>query len=125
MCLEDVSGRLLKAPFFADLLPFYVAFNRDLEILSVGKGVKAVFPGIVGEDLNESFEILRPQITLDWSNIIENCNNVFEIKSLKPVESSDERMDAQFGDNPVMLKLRGQMIFFKEWDCVIYFAMPV
>ena len=120
LCIDEIRGRFLKAPVLMEFLPFYICFNKELEILSIGHGLKAAFPTIVGDDLGFTFELVRPDVELTWDNILSLATNAFELLSVKSVE-----MDQNNSEKLSQLRLRGEMVYFKEFDNVIFLAMPV
>ena len=120
--INELEGQMTTPQMLMESQPFYIAFNKDLEILSIGKSLAIAMPTIVGEDLNETFEIIQPLVPMLWDNFIEYVNNVFVLQSLKAIERKDDHDE---DSKLIPIRLRGQMYFFEEIDCIIFMAMPM
>ena len=52
-----------------NLFPFHVVFSRNLQVKSIGAGLAAVMPNIMGTKLEDQFELKRPLLPLLWDNV--------------------------------------------------------
>ncbi len=59
----------IKSGIFFDLFPFYIIFNRKLEIISLGESLKQAVRSAVGESLKDVFNITRPFIPFTWDDV--------------------------------------------------------
>ncbi|UTW63945.1 PAS domain S-box protein [bacterium SCSIO 12741] len=75
--LFQIDGEQLNV-----LFPFYIQVDPDLNITRAGKSMVKLFPDIVGQNLFDPFNILRPSLHLNLSfeSIQENTNKVFILK---------------------------------------------
>ena len=59
----------IKSGIFLDLFPFYVLFNRKLEILSMGDSIKEGIKSAIGECIKDVFNLTRPYIPFTWDDV--------------------------------------------------------
>lgn len=95
----------IKSDIFFELFPFHIVFKRNLEILSIGDGLKTAIKHAEGESMKEVFNLVRPLVSFTWDNviflrfhfehikrlefyfkIISYVNNVFEMTCIEPVK---------------------------------------
>ncbi|CAF0750645.1 unnamed protein product [Adineta ricciae] len=129
---------------FFELFPFHMVISETLEIISAGDSLTQLFPNIVGELIRDIFNLVRPIITLNWSQIVLHSNNVFEFSTIEPLRKQMNENDLQINDarqqndsemlltmtaqrdvQEEYLRLRGQMLYVHEWKAIIYLATPV
>ncbi|CAF0757906.1 unnamed protein product [Adineta ricciae] len=129
---------------FFDLFPFHMVISESLEIISAGDSLTQLFPNIVGELVRDIFNLVRPLITLNWSQIVLHSNNVFEFSTIEPLRKQPDDSELtinqtgdQFPSDMIItttpprdvqeeyLRLRGQMLYVYEWKAIIYLATPV
>ncbi|CAF4524194.1 unnamed protein product, partial [Rotaria sp. Silwood2] len=134
----------LDCNIFFELFPFHMVISESLNIISAGDSLTQLFPHIVGELVRDIFYLIRPIITLNWSQIILHSNNVFEFTTIEPlrkqinennsqtndaIEINDSEMlltmSSQRDNQETYLRLRGQMLYLHEWKTIIYLATPV
>ncbi|KAL8565377.1 hypothetical protein ACOMHN_029072 [Nucella lapillus] len=85
--LPDVDGNSLFK-----LLPFSIAFDKDLVIKHVGKGVKKLLgkrcrPGMV---VSSIFKLRRPLIEFNWETILRMRNVAFELEVAVNIDDMDD-----------------------------------
>jgi hypothetical protein len=56
---------------FLRMFPFFIAFNKKLEIRLTGDNLALVMPNLIGQSLNEHFDLQRPAVTLSWDGVGE------------------------------------------------------
>ncbi|CAF4080641.1 unnamed protein product [Adineta steineri] len=129
---------------FFELFPFHMVISESLEIISAGDSLTQLFPNILGELIRDIFNLVRPIITLNWSQIVLHSNNVFEFSTIEPLRKQNNENDllindarqqndsemlltitAQHDIKEEYLRLRGQMLYVHEWKAIIYLATPV
>ncbi|CAF3366353.1 unnamed protein product [Rotaria sp. Silwood1] len=134
----------LDCDVFCELFPFHMIISESLKILSAGESLTQLFPNIVGELVRDIFHLIRPIITLNWSQIISYSNNVFEFTTIEPLRKQIDENSTQINDSieendsnmlltmplqrdnqEIYLRLRGQMVYLHEWKTIIYLATPV
>jgi hypothetical protein len=59
----------IKSGVFLDLFPFYVLFNRKLEIISMGDSLKEGIKSAIGECVKDVFNLIRPYIPFTWDDV--------------------------------------------------------
>ena len=59
----------IKSSVFLDLFPFYILFNRSLEITSMGDSIKECIKSVVGECIKDVFNLTRPFIPFTWDDV--------------------------------------------------------
>ena len=52
-----------------ELFPFHILFNCEMKIISTGSAVNAVFPNIVGKNLDDMFYLARPITKLTYHDV--------------------------------------------------------
>jgi hypothetical protein len=66
-CLEICKP--IKSGIFFDLFPFYIIFNRKLEIVSLGESLKQSMNNALGESIKDVFNLTRPYIPFTWNDV--------------------------------------------------------
>lgn len=75
--------RSLPPDCFAKVFPFHFAFNQTLEIIQAGKVLQRISPeGLVGGQLDQFFQVLRPKVAIDFDSIHQRSRKFFLIESL-------------------------------------------
>ncbi|XP_063398615.1 soluble guanylate cyclase 88E-like isoform X2 [Mytilus trossulus] len=132
----------IQSDFLFDLFPFHMVFDRNLTIRNIGNGLYAVLPSILGRRVNKMFTLIRPLVEFRWESIQVHTNNVFELLSVfgvsrksyyfptKEEDQSEGTSQAQSDDfleddDGKCLHLKGQMLYMKEWDQIIFLGIPV
>ena len=59
----------IKSGVFLDLFPFYILFNKTLEIVSLGESIKFSIKNAVGECIKDVFNLTRPYIPFTWDDV--------------------------------------------------------
>jgi two-component system, NtrC family, sensor kinase len=94
----------LSPQLFAKVFPFHIVFNRERKIVQVGEVLQRIHPGpLVGSLIEQNFQILRPNIQIDFIAIAKRLSSLFMFESLH---------------NNIILK--GQMIYVTEEEIMIF-----
>jgi two-component system, NtrC family, sensor kinase len=94
----------LSPQLFAKAFPFHIVFNRERKIVQVGEVLQRIHPGpLVGSLIEQNFQILRPNIQIDFIAIAKRLSSLFMFESLH---------------NNIILK--GQMIYVTEQEIMIF-----
>ncbi|CAI4231558.1 unnamed protein product [Auanema sp. JU1783] len=129
---------------FLKMFPFYIAFNRKLEIIMCGHGLINLMPEIPGQNMVDVFDLQKPCIKFTAEGCLahENCN--FQLESLHPVvkrtqeeiqvkingivedsvELTRPNSEALEGDLPYVV-LRGPIIYLKGCETFLLLATCV
>ncbi|XP_074659880.1 soluble guanylate cyclase gcy-31-like isoform X2 [Tubulanus polymorphus] len=75
---------------FFEVFPFNIVFNRGLTIRSIGDGLKAVMPQVIGHNIDDIFELSRPLVSFTWESVMMHTNNVFEVYTKLEVKELQE-----------------------------------
>ncbi len=104
---NEESGSLPRNTL--DLIsPFHFTFDRDLKVISAGKGIKKIAPNIIGSDFAELFQFKRPFSTLyEFDSIIKYTKQIFLL----------DAVDSE-------LTLRGQIIYVERSEELIFIGSP-
>ncbi|GAU97857.1 hypothetical protein RvY_09085-2 [Ramazzottius varieornatus] len=136
----------IESELFFEAFPFHIVFTEDMIIKSLGHGLMNVLPNIEGYDISHIFVLKRPMVDFSWEQVVSHTNNVFELESLDRVQmkcmvpentdkTSDEAPSSQRkfsetsetsdDDRETKLHLKGQMVWTKEWNGMLFLGTPV
>ena len=59
----------IRGRIFFDLFPFYIIFNRNLEILSLWESLQQAIKSVIGESIKDIFKLVRPTIPFTWDEV--------------------------------------------------------
>ncbi|OLP16556.1 hypothetical protein BST81_20375 [Leptolyngbya sp. 'hensonii'] len=91
-----------------EIFPFHIAFNRNHEIVQVGKVIQQLYPNLqIGSQLEQHFRIDRPKIPLSFDRISQQSGALFLLESLH------NRM-----------KLKGQMMYIQCPEVMLFLCSP-
>ena len=71
-CIPNLPD--ITSDTFFKVFPFCVLFDPSMRITHMGKSIKSLFPYdtvVNGRHLDEIFRLVRPDIPLEWNNVIE------------------------------------------------------
>ena len=63
------DNNLFPPELFFQVFPFNIVFNRGLRIVNCGKGMKNLVPNIIGNSVENMFDISRPIIEISWDSV--------------------------------------------------------
>lgn len=93
---------------FATIFPFYLVFNRALEIVHIGPVIKRLYPEILTHKYFEDhFEIKRPNIVTNFDSICAHNKSLFLLESIQ---------------NGMLLK--GQIVYVDYEDVILFLGSP-
>ena len=120
--IPSSTQQLISPESFCRCFPFHIVFNRDMNILQVGVTLSWVLPGWSqsGKSLNNFFVLERPRMKLSFENIQAYINTIF---ILRLVSHSHANLAYIVTSNDPM-RLRGQMIYLPESDCMLFLCSP-
>lgn len=98
----------LVPDLFAEIFPFHLVFNRNHEILQVGDVLQQISPELsVGSQLEQHFQIDRPNIKLEFDQIRQRQRSLFLLEFLKNG-----------------MKLKGQMVCVDDPEIIFFLCSP-
>ncbi|MBE9048926.1 histidine kinase [Nostocales cyanobacterium LEGE 11386] len=98
----------LSPELFAKAFPFHFIFNRNQEILQAGNVLERISStSLVGSQIEQHFQINRPNISVDFDTINKKSNSIFIL---------------EFIHNGMYLK--GQMMYQAEQDIIFFLGSP-
>ncbi|XP_036366551.1 guanylate cyclase soluble subunit beta-1 isoform X2 [Octopus sinensis] len=117
---------------FCRAFPFHVMFDRKLVICQTGNSISRVIPEVVEKRLkiNEIFEMIRPHMGLSFENILDHINTVFVFRSKKILINGGGEQTIEndscsiYQHESSRLRLKGQMIYVPECDCMMFLCSP-
>jgi len=130
---RDTAQLPVSSDLFFDTFPFHIVFSSGMNIMSIGTGLSAVMPYIVGQSVDEMFGLTRPLIEFTMENVLTHLNNVFEMMSVEAIRKTkpgssaldDDDDDYDPDDKRRCLKLKGQMMFMEDWDAALFLGTPI
>jgi PAS domain S-box-containing protein len=94
---------------FDRIFPFYILIDRELRVVSYGKTIHKLFPGIAGNPFFDHFLIKRPEfLTLDFDSLLMLINQLIIIEC----------------HNSIKTILRGQIEYLEEDDRLLFIGSP-
>ncbi|XP_033107155.1 guanylate cyclase soluble subunit beta-2-like [Anneissia japonica] len=106
---------------FCDYFPYHLVFDCDLKVLQAGVHIQRILPRLRGFEnscVNEFFSMVHPQI--DW-----NIKSIQKFINMQFVLETRRRMiTPHWGDSRPMLQLRGQMIWMRHIEAMVYICSP-
>jgi two-component system, NtrC family, sensor kinase len=99
---------------FSQVFPFHFGFKRDTYggklrvIVQTGEVLQRLLPNLLGNPLEQHFRIQRPNIRMEFDEIIRKSQSLFLLESL---------------DNGMLMK--GQMIYVEEQEIIFFIGSPV
>jgi hypothetical protein len=113
----------LNYDFFFKLFPFSIGFDEDLIIQHTGSIYNSLFDqNLLNNKLTDVFDIVRPFIELNWQSILLLSNSIiFEITN----KISFTKNNAQNDSPKAILKIKGQMKFFEQYNLIFFLGHPL
>merc|ERR1711936_1056999 len=132
---KDASMPIRAATIF-EMFPFCVLFNPEMNVTMLGVALRMIIPKIIGEGLSSWFELVKPLVEFKWDVINSRINSMFELATQEEVDKlgkSDGSSSREFSSELMLLDedvdktlhIKGQMVFMKEWDCMLFLACPM
>merc|ERR1719323_1972139 len=132
---KDASMPIRAATLF-EMFPFCVLFNPEINVTMLGVALRMIIPKIIGEGLSSWFELVKPLVEFKWDVINSRINSMFELATQEEVDklgksegSSSREFSSELNlldeDIDKTLHIKGQMVFMKEWDCMLFLACPM
>merc|ERR1711936_1095061 len=132
---KDASMPIRAATLF-EMFPFCLLFNPEMNVTMLGVALRMIIPKIIGEGLSSWFELVKPLVEFKWDVINSRINSMFELATQEEVDKlgkSDGSSSREFSSEMMLLDddvdktlhIKGQMVFMKEWDRMLFLACPM
>lgn len=125
--IEDFEHNLsrdkkISPSTFSRAFPFHILFDRKMEIQQVGSSLLRVVPNSTkeGAKIDDLFEMIRPHMDFGFDHILSHINTVFVLR-LKDSDTGGIFVDK---DENSRMRLKGQMIYVLESDCLLFMCSP-
>ena len=107
-----------------------------MNVTMLGVALRMIIPKIIGEGLSSWFELVKPLVEFKWDVINSRINSMFELATQEEVDKlgkSEGSSSREFSSELMLLDedvdktlhIKGQMVFMKEWDCMLFLACPM
>lgn len=105
---------------FCRVFPFHIMFDRNMNILQTGTTVARVMPKVTnsGCKITDILDTVRPHLDLTFENVLSHINTVYVLRTKPGVMEVD--VEPEYSS----LRLKGQMLYVPETDCVIFLCYP-
>ncbi len=98
----------LSPELFAKAFPFHFVFNRSREIIQAGDVLERISPeSLVGNQIEQHFQINRPKITFDFDAIKKQSRSLFILEFLHN-----------------KMQIKGQMMYEQEQEVIFFLGSP-
>ena len=139
---EEARLPAVSSSILFEIFPFIIVYGEDMVIQTIGRSLSQILPNLVGQKMNEFFDLVRPIIEFQYDSILARSNNIFEIMTVEPIDAllkeggkaavegeGDEDADEGMGDlmgeeEDKSLHLKGQMMFMAEWGVIMFLCSP-
>ena len=107
-----------------------------MNVTMLGVALRMIIPKIIGEGLSSWFELVKPLVEFKWDVINSRINSMFELATQEEVDKlgkSEGSTSREFSSELMLLDddvdkclhIKGQMVFMKEWDALLFLACPM
>ncbi|XP_023325301.1 soluble guanylate cyclase 88E isoform X2 [Eurytemora carolleeae] len=135
---RKVASMPLRASILFEMFPFCILYNSDLTVSVLGSALRQIIPKMVGQNLTNWFELIKPLVEFKWEVIMSRMNSMFELASQEEIDKlcasgggstsggySSELNHLLDEDVDKTLHIKGQMIFIPEWNSILFLACPM
>lgn len=77
---SDTEGLHISTDAFFEAFPFHIVFDRSMIVRSIGTGLASVMTGVVGQCIDEMFQLTRPLVEFTLDNVSVFCLIFFTIQ---------------------------------------------
>ncbi|XP_050525480.1 soluble guanylate cyclase 88E-like isoform X2 [Daktulosphaira vitifoliae] len=122
----------ISASVLFEIFPFCIVFSSNMIVQSIGNSLMVILPNLVGKQITNWFDLVRPLIAFKFQTILNRTNNIFELVTVQSVLANrpSERHvilsdESYFSPEENKLRLKGQMIYMDNWQMMMYLGTPV
>ena len=127
---------------FCRCFPFHIVFDRSLTIRQFGAGLRKYFAQFTSNGdtkklvFTDLFQLSRPRMQFSFDTILSHINTVFVVVSrnssghFRKISPQQRRENSKPKNSNVTsgpadeLRLKGQMIYSTQSDCIIFLCSP-
>merc|ERR1719153_1488999 len=107
-------------------------------IQSIGRSLNQILPNLIGQKMNDVFDVVRPLVEFKFDSILSRSNNIFELMTNESIDAllktggSPGGEEGEDGDDDNLMEeevdkslhLKGQMNFMADWNVVMFLCSP-
>lgn len=112
---------------FCRAFPFHILFDRKMVIIQTGFSLVRVMPLVANDNckINDVFEMVRPHMKFDFHHILSHINTVYVLRTKEGIlQTADENSNKFDNQETSRMRLKGQMVFVPESDCLLFMCSP-
>jgi len=134
---EEARLPAVSSSVLFEIFPFIIVFGEDMVVQSMGRSLTQILPQMMGVQMNQYFDVVRPLIEFKFDNILSRSNNIFELMTNEPIDKLLKSKGALGGDEEAdddenmmeeevdkSLHLKGQMNFMPDWNVIMFLCSP-
>ena len=102
----------------------------------LGSALRQIIPKIIGQGLSSWWELVKPLVEFRWEVILTRMNSMFELATQEEVDKLNQsgmgssstgfdELNILDEDIDKTLHIKGQMVFMKEWNQMLFLACPI
>merc|ERR1712227_786415 len=135
---KDNDVQPIKASIIFEMFPFCILYNQNMEVTILGSALRLILGKTVGAGLGQYWELVKPLVEFKWDVILSRLNSMFELATQEEVDKlckSDGQQSSSMGFDDDMnlldedidktLHIKGQMVYMKEWEQMLFLACPM
>merc|ERR1719394_221086 len=135
---RKVDAMPIKASIIFEMFPFCILYNSNMEVTILGSALRQILSKNVGQGLGQYWELVKPLVEFKWDVILSRLNSMFELATQEEVDKlckSDGQQSSSMGFDDDMnlldedidktLHIKGQMVYMKEWEQMLFLACPM
>merc|ERR1719187_2334568 len=129
----------IRAGVFFEMFPFCLLFEKDMILKNMGMALRFCIPQMIGRKVGEFWELIKPLVDFKYEVIETRMNSMFELATQDEIdklragtgsgsgkEASSESLELEdLEDIDKTLHIKGQMIYIKEWQQMLFLACPI
>ena len=109
-----------------------------METTILGGALRLILGKTVGAGLGQYWELVKPLVEFKWEVILSRLNSMFELATQEEVDKLcksgggssssmgfDDDMNLLDEDIDKTLHIKGQMVYMKEWEQMLFLACPM
>merc|ERR1712013_598474 len=130
----------VRAGVFFEMFPFCILYEKDMIVKNMGSALRFCIPQMIGQKLGNFWELMKPLVDFKYEVIETRMNSMFELATQEEIdklrsatgstsdggEKSEESLELEdLDDIDKTLHIKGQMVFIKEWQQMLFLACPI
>ena len=120
--MSGVQPPTISQSLFCKAFPFHIIFDRDMRIRQLGTRLKKLINQLPGEEIliSSIFSLQHPRVDFTFQNVLNHVNTVYILSAAIDHPALGNR----HADDNTFMRLRGQMLYMEESDCMLYVCSP-